>query len=131
MIKVFKKEGYENDDIRIINTETGDFEHYFVDKNIGFPFSFYKTNISDMGYDSVKTCIKTLKERNFLGKEINYNEQKESEKIGYINLGVCRLNRLGSIEDICNKLEQYGLSFIDVQNCIIETYLNNKKVVTC
>jgi hypothetical protein len=66
MIRTFKNEAQNNNyEVRAINIETGEFTHYFVDKNIGFPFSFYETNVFDMGYKSVKECLKSLKERKF------------------------------------------------------------------
>ena len=72
----------------------------------------------------------TKKERNFLGTEVNYKDQKESERIGYINLGIERIKRNNRIntkdfEDIIIKLCDYGMGFVDAQNCIIESYLHS------
>jgi hypothetical protein len=128
MIRVFKKEGNDNDEIRIIDTEIGTFKYYLVDKNIGFPYGFYETNVFDMGYISAKECIKVLKGRKQLGNEVEYNKQRELERLGYINLGIFRLKREGNIEDICNKLMTYGMSLYNAHKCITETYLNNKEV---
>lgn len=83
-----------------------------------------------MGYDSVKACIKELKQRNFLGQEIDYTEQLKSEKIGLINLGVDRIKRhdrmnTNDFKDVIEKLSKYGLGFTDAQNQIIATYQNS------
>lgn len=128
MIKAFKKECSQYHEVRIINLETGEFTRYFQDKHIGFTFSNYTTTVFEMGYKSVNECIKTLKDRNFLGNEVDCKEQKESERIGYINLGVERIKRAGRIntndfEDVCNKFSNYGMGFVDAQNVITGNYL--------
>jgi len=133
MIKAYKSKCNntfsENDDyeIRIINLETGAFEHYCQDEKIGFIYSHYNTTVFDMGYTSVKECLKTLKERNMLGEEVDYKEQRNSEKLGYLQLGVERIKRAQRVcttdfEDVCNKLSKYGLGFVDAQNQIIGLY---------
>lgn len=136
MIKIFKNERNDYNEIRVINDETGEYTSYLQDKVIGFTYSIYNTNIFDMGYKSAKECLKTLKERKFLGIAVDYKEQKESERIGYIKLGAERIKRAGRIntndfEDICNKLSNYGMGFCDAQNCITEAYISNKEVVAC
>ena len=130
MIKTFKKElkNYTYNEIHLINTDTGEFTQYMQDKNIGFIFSDYNTNVFKMGYKSIEECLKSLKERNLLGQEIEYTTQKETERIGYIKLGVERIKRAGRIntndfEDICNKLFKYGMGFVDAQNVITEAYI--------
>jgi hypothetical protein len=130
MIKTFKKElnSHDYNEIRIINLESGEFTHYFQDKNIGFIFSDYTTTVFEMGYKSVKECIKELRSRGLLGQEVDYKEQKESERIGYIKLGVERIKRAGRVntndfEDVITKLSKYGMGFCDAQNVITETYL--------
>jgi len=139
MIKTYVKE-YKNhgwNEIKIIDFETGDFTQYNVDSCIGFPFGTpWKTNIFEMGYKSVNECLKTLKERNLLGHEVDYKEQKESERIGYINLGVERIKRAGRIntkdfEDVCNKLSKYGMGFCDSQNSITAFYLHRLEEGAC
>jgi len=132
MIKVFKKESknYNHNEIRIINLETGDYTSYNQEKNIGFPFGIpYNTTVFKMGYKSVDECLKTLKDRNFLGCEVDFKEQKESERIGYINLGIERIKRAERIntddfKDVVETLSKYGMGFCDAQNCIIANYLN-------
>jgi len=130
MIKAFKKEYKDWYEIKIINMETGDFTQYDQDKTIGFTFSHYKTDVFKMGYDSVKICLKELKQRDFLGKEINYTEQLKNEKIGLINLGVEKIKRhkrvnTNDFKDVVEKLQNYGLGFTDAQNQIIAAYENS------
>ena len=131
MIKVYKRLASCNNssEIIIINFDNGDFTSYKQDKTIGFTYGLYKTNIKDMGYKSIDDCIKALKYREFLGKEIDYKEQKQSEKQGLINLGVYRIKRNNRInttdfEDVIEKLSYYGLGYCDAQNIIIATYQN-------
>lgn len=130
MLKVFKKE-YQNKyyEVKIINIETGEFTSYHQALS-GFPFGKpYNTNVFKIGYSSVKECIKELKSRGNLGQEISHEDQKQSEKIGYINLGVERIKRAKRVntndfEDVINKLVEYGLSYCDAQNKIIAAYEN-------
>jgi len=134
MIKTFVKDckNYSWNEVKIINLETGEFTQYNTDKSIGFPFGMpYTTTVFEMGSNSVKEFLKTLKERNFLGIEVDHEEQKESERIGYINLGVERIKRAGRVnttdfEDICNKLSKYGMGFCDAQNSIVACHLHNQ-----
>ena len=130
-VKAFVKDckNYSWNEVRIIDTETGEFTHYNTSKSIGFPFGNpYTTTVFQMGYKSVDECLKSLKKNNYLGDEIGYKEQKESERIGYIKLGMERIKRAGRVnttdfEDICNKLNKYGMGFCDAQNSIIECHL--------
>jgi len=142
MIKAYKKElkGYDYNEIRLFNEETGEFTSYMQDKKMGFIFSIYNTIVFEMGYKSIKECLKELKSRGFLGNEVDYKEQKESERLGYIKLGVFRIKRAGRInttdfEDVYNKLANYGMGLCDAQNCITAAYIhefeNKKEVVTC
>jgi hypothetical protein len=131
MIKAFKKnlKNFSYDEVRIIDTDTRKFTSYMQNKEIGFIFSKYETNIINMGYKSVDECIKTLKERGCLGNEVDYTEQKLSEKIGLINLGIERIkkhNRINTLdfEDVIYKLSDYGLGYTDAQNQIIANYQN-------
>lgn len=133
-IKVYKKERESQnwDEVKIINMETGEFTSYMQDKKLGFPFSTTNTNITNMGYTNVKECIKTLKQRNFLGDEVDYNKQKESERLGYLNLGVRRIknnNRINTkdFEDVIEKLSSYGMGYVDAQNQITAMYLHEKQ----
>jgi len=134
MIKTYVKESKNsgNNEVKIINLETGAFTQYNTDGKIGFPFGNpYNTTVFEMGYKSVNDCLKTLKERNFLGYEADYRKQKESEMIGLINLGSIRIENAGRInsndfEDITLKLSDYGLGYVDAQNQIIANYMSNK-----
>ena len=138
-IKTFVEDckNYSWNEIKIIDTETGEFTQYNTDKNIGFPFGIpCITTVLKMGYKSVDECLKTLKERNYLGYEIDNAEQKESERIGYINLGVERIKRVGRVntkdfEDVCNKLSGYGMGFCDSQNSITACYLHSLEEGAC
>lgn len=138
-VRTFVRE-YKNhfwNEIKIIDFETGAFTQYNVCNAIGFPFGTpWKTTVFEMGYTSVKECLKTLKERNFLGYEVDCKEQKESERVGYINLGVERIKRAGRVntkdfEDVCNKLSGYGMGFCDAQNSITECYLHSLEEGAC
>jgi hypothetical protein len=137
MIRVFKKEGHDNDEIRVIDTEIGTFKHYLVDKKIGFPYSFYETNVFDMGYVSAKECIEVLKERKIIGAEIDYKVQKEAERIGYINLGVERIRRAGRIntnnfEDGNNLTTDFNGTLKNARNYYYSHKFNfNEKLVDC
>jgi hypothetical protein len=129
MIKAYKKvlKARDYNEIRIIDTDTGNFVSYMQNKNIGFIFSEWKTNIKDMGYKTVKECLNTLKERNFLGEEVDYSQQKQSEKIGFIRLGIERIKRHNRVntqdfDDVINKLSDYGLGYCDAQNMIIAAF---------
>lgn len=87
-----------------------------------------------MGYDSVKACIKELKHRDFLGQEIDYNEQKSSEKYGWINLGIDRIKRAKRVntddfKDVIEKLKAYGLGFVDAQNSIVAAYEHSLNLI--
>lgn len=118
--------------IKIIDTEKETFTTYFQTSNLGFPFGKkFTQNITDMGYADTKDCIKKLTERGLIHKKnlVDYQEQLESEKIGYINLGIDRIKRHGEINtkhfmDVIENLKEYGLSFVDAQNIIIGGYLN-------
>lgn len=136
MIKVYKKESSvdNNNEIRVIDFETGEFTHYLQDKSIGFIFSVWKTNIKDMGYKTVKECIKALKQRCLLGQEVDYEEQLKSEKLGLINLGVYRIKRVDRVntndfKDVIEKLSKYGLGFTDAQNQIIKAYEHSLNLI--
>lgn len=137
MKQVFKKEHNTNSlqsyEVKIIDLETGEFKSYFQDKNIGFIFSMYKTTTEKMGYKTIKECLKSLKLRELLGNEVDYTEQIQSEKIGFINLGVDRIKRNGRIntedfKDVIEELSDYGIGFCDAQNQIIASYLHCQEV---
>jgi len=128
-MKTFKqvtKEGWNY--IRIFDEDNNTFLQYTVDSEHGFPFGNpYKTTFSDMGYHSVKEAFFTLKERNLLGEEISYKEQRESERNGLIELGVIRIknhNRVSStdFDDVIQKLAIYGMNYCDAYNVIVGNY---------
>ena len=129
MLKIFRQETSNKKyyELRVFDMENGDFTHYMQDKEVGFIFSYYKTTVIKIGYESITDCMKQLKSRNLLGSEIDYKEQRESEKIGWINLGVLRIkrkNRVNTIdfEDVIQRLSEYGLNYVDAQNQIIASY---------
>ena len=127
MIKVYKSESEEWDGITIINTETSNIKMYRVAKEGYVIGDIWSKNVNDLGYNNLTECIKILKNRNFLGAEINYKDQKESERLGYIQLGIERIklnNRVNTkdFEDVIQKLAAYGMNFVDAQNTIIGNY---------
>ena len=130
-MNVYKKELDNRYEIRIINTKTGEFSSYHQDKNIGFIYGLQgKTTVEKMGYTNINECIKTLKSREFLGIEVDYKDQKESERMGYIKLGVERIKRAGRInykdfEDVARKLIGYGMGLCDAEECIVQMYLHS------
>lgn len=127
----YKKEQVNGkyEEIRVINEDTGHFKSYLVDKKYGFSFGTpQETTVQQMGYKNVKDCIKQLKSRKMLGSKVNYKDQRESERIGLINIGVERIKIAGEInirhfEDVISKLSMYGMNYCDAQNCIIGAYL--------
>lgn len=132
MIKAFKikQTGKDWHEVKLINMETGEFTSYTTHKKLSFPFGVsYTTTVTDMGYKNVTECIKTLKSRNMLGQKVDYKEQRESERLGYIQLGVERIKRTNRIntldfEDVIKKLANYGMNYVDAQNVITENYLH-------
>ncbi len=124
--KQVTKEGWNY--IRIFNEDNNTFLQYTVDSEHGFPFGTpYKTTFSDMGYHSAKEAMDTLKERKFLGEEINYKEQREIERCGLITLGVIRIKNhervnTNDFDDVIQKLAAYGMNYCDAQNVIIGNY---------
>ena len=87
----------------------------------------WSNNAKTLGYNNLTECIKILKDRNFLGTKIDYKEQKESERLGYIQLGIERIklnNRVNTkdFEDVIQKLAAYGMNFVDAQNSITAAY---------
>lgn len=128
MKRAFVQEQKNHYEVRIIDTENNTFHKHMQSKNARFPFGKpFESSMEDMGYINAKECIKSLKGRGLLGEEIALNELKEIERMGYIQLGVERLNRAGvcdcsKIIDICENLAHYGMSYIDAQNQIIGIY---------
>lgn len=129
--KVFKQKRNVCNEIKIFDFENNTYTQYNTAINTGFPFGVpLITTAEQMGYKDLKECYKTLKSRNMLGIEVDYTEQKEAERIGYINLGVERIrknNRINTNDfaDVCNKLGKYGMNFVDAQDSIINAYLYN------
>lgn len=130
-MKLYKNELCDCYEIRIINTKTGEFTNYHQDKKIGFVYgSNSKTTVEKMGYASVKECIKTLKNRGFLGVKVDYKDQKESKRMGYIKLGVERIKKARRInyndfEDVVRKLTVYGMGLCDAEESIVQMYLHS------
>lgn len=133
MKRVFREDRGQNYQIKVIDLEENTLTLYDQDKSygLGFPFGepFTKT-IEEWGYNSVEDCIKKLKARGLITNEVDYQEQLQSEKIGFINLGVDRIKRHNRIntndfKDVIEKLSKYGLGFVDAQNTIIANYLHS------
>jgi hypothetical protein len=87
MKRAFRKNTSFNwSEIRIIDDEENTFTQYMQDNEIGFTFSHYSDTLEKMFYKSADDCIKRLTERGILGIEVDYEQQKESERIGQIKL---------------------------------------------
>lgn len=131
MLKVYKRDEGNFYKIQILDTETENYQSYMTDKKYNIPIhENYRTNIKTMGYKNTDDFIKTLKQRKFLGNEINLAEQEELERIGFIKLGADRIKKAERIntkdfEDVIEKLSYYGMGFVDAQNSIIAEYLHN------
>lgn len=133
MKRVFKEDKGQDYQIKIIDLEANTMTLYSQDKSYGLGFVFsepFTQTIQEWGYTSAKDCIKKLKSRGLLTNEVDYQEQLQSEKIGFINLGVDRIKRAGRIntkdfESVIKKLSEYGLGYTDAQNTIIASYLNS------
>lgn len=132
MLKCYVKDHNTLDgvlEVKVFDTDKQTMKGYHMIKD-GFKFGNESTyNVSDMGYDNVNHAIKSLKSRKQLGSQIEYMKLKELEKIGYIKLGVQRIERSGRVntkdfEDVIVKLQAYGMGFCDAQNAIISEYLN-------
>ena len=101
---------------RIINTETGEFLHYFINdgaKNCGinFPFGFFATTTADMGYNSPSECEKELKRRGYLKQEVRHDRQRADEISALLALAKFRHDngrKLANIPEILTTY--YGLS---------------------
>lgn len=128
-LRVFKEVRNVCNTIRVFDFDNNIFTQYNTAENANFPFGvpFTKT-AKEMGYKDLKECYKSLKNRNQLGEEIDYKEQREAERLGYIYLGVERIkqhNRINTNDfaDVCDKLGKYGMNFVDAQNVITAQYL--------
>ena len=125
MTKVFIERCNNFDMVKIFDFDFNTMELYKVAKNSGFPFGEKtKYTMEEMGYIDINDAIKQLKKRGLLHEEIDYKEQKNNERIGYLKLGVERIKRAGrcntnDFEDVIEKLKNYGLGYCDAQNQII------------
>jgi len=99
-----------------INMETGEVLHYFINdnakiSNICYPFSFYHTSFSKMGYTSTANMIKELKRRKYLGVEVDTCRQTAEEISALLHLAKFRASKDFNLFDIEDKLINiYGLS---------------------
>ncbi|HSH51777.1 MAG TPA: hypothetical protein VK982_08650 [Bacteroidales bacterium] len=131
MLKVYKRDEGNFYKIQILDTETENYQSYMTDKKYNIPIhENYRTDIRAIGYKNIDDFLKTLEKRKFLGDEINFAEQKELERIGFIKLGADRVKKAERIntkdfEDIIEKLSNYNMGFVDAQNSIIAEYLHN------
>ena len=120
MIRTFIQETEKWDELIQIDTESKKVKIYSVDKELGFPFSEYYTTVTEMGYNSVKEMIGTLKSWKTWKKEIDNNEQISKEITGLLRLAKHRANNNNNIyivlkdgtkyNDIVDRLKMYGMS---------------------
>lgn len=99
-----------------INTETGEVLHYMINNDpdittIKYPFSFSKTTVYEMGYNSPAEMILQLKKRKQLGEEVDTTRQEAEEINALLDLARVRIEKEYHIYDIEEKLlEIYGLT---------------------
>ena len=134
MIRIFIQEKEKWDELIQIDTESEKVKIYSVDKELGFPFSEYYTTVTEMGYNSVKEMIDTLKSWKTWKKEIDTNEQISKEITGLLRLAKHRTNNNNNIyivlkdgtkyNDIVERLKMYGMSEKEAIKKIND-YINN------
>lgn len=114
MIRNFLKEIRTQDRTEAfeIDTNTGRVKIYQINNGsancgIDFPFSEYDTTVYEMGYASPDECIKTLKKRGNLGKEVSHEEQAKAELNAYKKLLEWRRGNGWSLLDIPEKIAKY------------------------
>lgn len=135
MIRIFIQEKEKWDELIQIDTESEKVKIYSVDKELGFPFSEYYTTVTEIGYNSVKEMISTLKSWKTWKKEIDTNEQISKEITGLLRLAKYRANNNNNIyivlkkdgtkyNDIVERLKMYGMSEKEAIKKIND-YINN------
>ena len=118
MIRTFIKERpLKWDELIQINTKTKEVKIYAVDKELGFPFSEYHTTVTEIGFESVKEMIDTIKLRK---KEISTKKEISREIEGLFKLAEYRiknnnykyllLNNNIKYNDIIERLKEYGIT---------------------
>lgn len=118
MIRTFIKERpLKWDELIQINTKTKEVKIYAVDKELGFPFSEYHTTVTEIGFESVKEMIDTIKLRK---KEISTKKEISREIEGLFKLAKYRiknnnykyllLNNNIKYNDIIERLKEYGIT---------------------
>lgn len=117
MIRIFERPTSTKwKELILIDDENDVIKIYNQDKELGFPFSEHKTSIKEYGYQSADDFYKTVckREKNNLGhvniKELDPNEQMESEIIGLRNLEKYRKDNKLQYNDVIEKLKEYGVA---------------------
>lgn len=97
MIRIFERPTNSKwKELILIDDEKGLIKIYSQDKELGFPFSEYKTSLKEYGYESADNYYKTIskREKNNLGrvsiKELEATEQMASEVSGLVKLAKYR-----------------------------------------
>lgn len=131
MIRTFMKERpLKWDELIQINTKTQEVKIYTVDKELGFPFSEYHTTVTEIGFESVKEMIDTIKLRK---KEISTKKEISREIEGLFKLAEYRiknnnykyllLNNDIKYNDIIERLKEYGITELEAIRKI-DYYIN-------
>lgn len=117
MIRIFERltsKGWK--ELILIEDEKDLIKIYNQNKEIGFPFSEYKTSLREYGYQSADDFYKAVskRERNNLGhvnlKEIDMKEQLRSEIVGLNNLIKYRKDNNLQYNDVLEKLKGYEVT---------------------
>lgn len=108
MIRTFIQENKKYKEAFQINTETEEVKTYSIDKKYGLPFCEFNTTVSEMGYNSVESCINELRE--FFPKEVDTYQQESSNIKGLLNLLKYRKEHGYDIEDVLKRLEAFRIS---------------------
>lgn len=133
MLRTFIQETTKKCDELIQIDTNGKVKIYSVEKELGFPFSEYYTTVTEMGYNSVKEMIGTLKSWKTWKKEIDTKEQISKEITGLLRLAKHRANNNNiyivlkdgtKYNDIVERLKMYGMSEKEAIKKIND-YINN------
>ena len=115
MIRIFERPtNKEWKELILIEDEKDLIKIYNQNKELGFPFSEYKTSLKEYGYQSADDFYKAVskREKNNLGhvtiKELDPNEQMRSEITGLRNLVKYRKDNKLQYNDVIEKLKEYG-----------------------
>ena len=131
MIRTFIKERpLKWDELVQINTKTKEVKIYAVDKELDFPFSEYYTTVTEIGFESAKEMIDTIKLRK---KEISTKREISREIEGLFKLAEYRIknnnykyllfNNNIKYNDIIERLKGYGITELEAIRRI-DYYIN-------